>query len=178
MPASFVLYSKPDDAQNLQRTTLTQDSTLTYYTRDVYNDPACNPSNLIGSCFYETYSHVFNNNLDPKSYGTNLVLYGNIFIKFNSNSRLPSGDNNILVLSGSNCNKFVNGTLIDGLYKGQVNSFLSTGEWAGQVGYSEQVRDRAHKLNDKTTVNFPLPIVTYTNDFNSLPQTSTAPLPA
>jgi hypothetical protein len=68
--------------------------------------------------------------------------------------------------------------LIDGTYIYQVNSTLSNGEYSGQVGNSTFVRNRKDGLNDVNIVNFPLPILTYTNAFNSLPQPSTAPLPA
>ena len=44
--------------------------------------------------------------------------------------------------------------------------------------YAVSIKNQKDKLNEVTTVNFPLPTVTYTNAFNSLPQPSTAPLPS
>jgi hypothetical protein len=82
------------------------------------------------------------------------------------------------VISATNVNKIVNGDLIDGTYTYQLNSTSSSGEYAAQVGYATSIRNKKDNLNDVTTINFPLPIVTYTNAFNSLPQPSTAPLPA
>ena len=84
-----------------------------------------------------------------------------------------------LIFLFGRCNKIINtNNLIDGTYTYQVNSTLSSGEYAAQVGYATSIRNSKDNLNDVTVINFPLPIVTYTNAFNSLPQPSTAPLPA
>ena len=99
------------------------------------------------------------------------------FFKFFENSGLPYGDDNILVAETTLYNKYVNGVRADGLYTHPVNQSLSSGEYANQVGYATYVKDSS-KVFAEFTFNFPLPVVTYTNVFNSLPQPSTAPLPA
>ena len=171
MPATIgPIYSIPDDAQDFEAFSFSKNTILTYFTRNVYSDPEC--KKLIGVAFYETYIH---------SFAGNRCAYGNIFIKFNENSGYPYGDDNILVLTATAMNKLIPGTLrlIDGTYVGEVNAELSTGEYAGQVGNFENIRNNKAGLNDVTTIKFPLPIVTYTDAFNSLPQKpSTAPRPA
>lgn len=167
MPATIVFYTDPNDAQDYEQFVFSPNTILTYFTRNVYSDSEC--SKIIGTEFYETYGHRFSGNS---------VLYGNVFVKFFENSGFPHGDDNILVISGTNVNKYVDDFLIDGTYTYQINSTLSSGEYSGQVGNSTFVRNRKDGLNDVNIVNFPLPILTYTNAFNSLPQPSTAPLPA
>ena len=167
MPATIVFYTDPNDVQDYEQFVFSPNTILSYFTRNVYSDPQC--TKIIGTIFYETYDHRFSGNS---------VLYGNVFIKFFENSGFPYGDDNILVISGTNVNKLVNNFLIDGTYMSQVNSTLSSGEYSGQVGNSRTIRNIKDGLNDVSTVYFPLPILTYTNAFNSLPQPSTAPLPA
>lgn len=167
MPAKILLYSKPTDVQDYERFVSSPTTYIDYFTRNVYNNPEC--TTMIGVAFYESTYHIFSKNL---------CVYGDVFIKFFENSGLPYGDDNILVISGTNVNKTVNSDLIDGKYIYQINSAFSTGEYQGQVGNATFTRNMQSGLNDITIINFPLPILTYTNAFNSLPQPSTAPLPA
>jgi hypothetical protein len=166
MPASFKFYGIPDDVQDTEIFVFSPNTYQFIYTRFLYSDPEC--TNRIGSAYYDLLSHNFNDNNS---------LSGNAFIKFFPNSGVPQGDDNILVISGTNFNKVVNGKLKDGTYTFQVNSTLSSGEWSGQVGYVTEVKSTENGLNF-FTFNFPLPTLTYTNAFNSLPQPSTAPFPA
>jgi len=167
MPATMTLYSKPDDAQEYERFVSSPNTYMVYFTRNVYDNSEC--TRKIGVAFYENTFHTFSKNI---------CVYGDVFIKFFKNSGFPYGDDNILVISATNVNKTVNGDLIDGTYTYQLNSTSSSGEYAAQVGYATSIRNKKDNLNDVTTINFPLPILTYTNAFNSLPQPSTAPLPA
>ena len=107
-----------------------------------------------------------------------IILTGNSYVKFNELSGYPYGDDNIFSFTFTFFNKldFTTGLLVDGTYTGISNAY-STGEYANQVAYGQLIRDSSQKY-DKETVNFPLPTLTYTNAFNSLPQPSTAPLPA
>jgi len=167
MPATITVYSKPDDTQDFERFASSPNTYTDYFTRNIYDNPEC--TRQIGVGFYESNTHIFSKNI---------CVYGDVFIKFFENSGFPYGDDNILVISGTNVNKVINNSLIDGTYTYQVNSALSSGEYAAQVGYATSIRNRKDNLNDVTVINFPLPTVTYTNAFNSLPQPSTAPLPA
>ena len=167
MPAKIVVYSKPTDIQDYERFVSSPNTYMDYFTRNVYSSPDC--TTIIGVAFYESTFHTFSKNL---------CVYGDTFIKFFKNSGFPYGDDNILVISGTNVNKIVKNDLIDGTYIFQVNSAFSSGEYQGQVGNATFTRNKKSGLNDVTVINFPLPIVTYTNAFNSLPQPSTAPLPA
>jgi hypothetical protein len=107
-----------------------------------------------------------------------IILTGNSYVKFNELSGYPYGDDNIFSFTFTIFNKldFTTGLLVDGTYPSNSNA-CSTGEYANQVAYAQLIRDSTQKY-DKVTVNFPLPTLTYTNAFNSLPQPSTAPLPA
>ena len=168
MPATIVFYTNPSDVQDYEKFVFSPNTTLTYFTRNVYSDPQC--SKIIGTKFYETYVHNFSGNS---------AIYFNAFIKFFENSGFPYGDDNILVISGTSVNKTrPDNLLLDGTYIYQVNSALSNGEYSGQVGNCRHIVNREASLNNVTTVYFPQPILTYTNAFNSLPQPSTAPLPA
>lgn len=167
MPATMTLYSKPTDVQDYERFVSSPNTYIDYFTRNVYNNPEC--TRKIGVAFYESTFHTFSKNI---------CVYGDTFIKFFKNSGFPYGDDNILVISFTNVNKTVNGDLIDGTYTCQLNSTSSSGEYAAQVGYATFTRNTQSGLNDVTIINFPLPIVTYTNVYNSLSQPSTAPLPA
>ena len=167
MPASFTFYNKPNVVEEFETFVFSPNTNVIYYTINIYDSIEC--TNIIGIAFSEIYNHTFSGNKSN---------FGNTFIKFFENSGLPYGDDNILVTSGTSVNKVVDGRLIDGTYIYQVNSALSSGEYSGQVGNATCVRNRKDGLNDATIVNFPLPILTYTNAFNSLPQPSTAPLPA
>ena len=62
-----------------------------YFTRNVYDNPEC--TRQIGVAFYESKFHTFSKNL---------CVYGVVFIKFFENSGFPYGDDNILVISGTN----------------------------------------------------------------------------
>ena len=109
------------------------------------------------------------------------------FSRFNELSGFPNGDDNILSLTTTFVNKLTDSSLPilkedsllilkEGTYTLNYNP-LSIGEYANQVCYAQFTRDNSQTY-DKVVVNFPLPILTYTNAFNSLPQPSTAPLPA
>ena len=111
------------------------------------------------------------------------------FNRFNELSGFPNGDDNILSLTTTFVNKLNtdDGSLPvlkeDNLLMLKEETYtlnynpMSTGEYANQVCYAQFTRDNAEQY-DKIIVNFPQPIVTYTNAFNSLPQINTAPLPA
>lgn len=164
MPATIVIYNKPV-IENLETVALLPSTNFISYKLKFYDTKEC--TKQIGAGFTQAYAH----NFDADS-----AQYGNTFIKFFENSDLPYGDDNILVLSGTFFNKYSQNGSVDGTYTHQVNSALSSGEYSGQVGYAQTVKKNGS--NDATTINFPLPTVTYTNAFNSLPQPSTAPLPA
>jgi len=166
MPAKFSIYNKPV-IEDLETVAILPSTNFTSYKLKFYDTQEC--TKQIGVGFTQVYTHNFD--LDNAN-------YGNTFIKFFKDSGLPYGDDNILVLSSTVFNKYGSGGSVDGIYNYQVNSALSSGEYAGQVGYAVSIKNQKDKLNEVTTVNFPLPTVTYTNAFNSLPQPSTAPLPS
>jgi len=109
------------------------------------------------------------------------------FNRFNELSGFPNGDDNILSLTTTFVNK-LNDTslpvlkednllmLKEGTYTLNYNP-LSTGQYANQVCYAQFTRDDSQKY-DNVIVNFPQPVITYTNVFNSLSQPSVAPLPS
>lgn len=106
-----------------------------------------------------------------------LINPNTTFIRFNEILGVPYGDKNILVTNFTNYNNIKDKIMVDGVYKFNINQSESSGEYANQVGYIEYIKDSS-KIFAKQTVYFPLPTVTYTNAFNSLPQPSTAPLPS
>jgi hypothetical protein len=148
-------------------------------TLNVYDSETLTKKIGVASVTYTTYTIIDVNN---EQYNTIIV---NTIIIFNDNTSFPNGNDNILVFDATYLGDIYslsdlsssNFALLDGFYKSVINTSLSTGEYANQVGYRETVKD-VSKNFVKNTVYFPLPIVTYTNAFNSLPQPSTAPLPS
>jgi hypothetical protein len=171
MPAEFTFYKlkKPET------TILYESPDKTYIIfkniHDIYNSDDLKNATIIGQS-----TAIINKILNE----TDVVTSATIFRKFNEYAGVPYGDDNILVTSSTQYNKFdKDGKVIkDGNYIECVASDQSTGEYANQVGYLERLVDSVKGI-DKFKVVFPLPILTYTNAFNSLPQQpSTAPLPA
>jgi len=155
-PPKTILYESPDKKYIVYQR----------YTQ-IYGNPEC--TDIIG---YQNiiYTTTFNE--------VDEITSIKLFLKFNEKSGLPNGDDNILVVNNTRVNKISGDTFIKNIYKGVVNSFESTGEYANQVGYYIYYKTDAIYNSFKYEVFFPLPTVTYTNAFNSLPQPSTAPLPA
>ena len=170
MPAEFTFYKlkKPET------TILYESPDKTYIIikniHDIYNSDDLKNATIIGQS-----TAIINKILNE----TDVVTSATIFRKFNEYAGVPYGDDNILVTSSTQYNKFdKDGKFIkDGNYINCLASEQSTGEYATQVGYVERVVD-SKKGVDKFKVYFPQPILTYTNAFNSLPQRNTAPLPA
>jgi hypothetical protein len=158
-PTTTILYESPDKTYIISKNI-----------HDIYNSDDLETALIIGQS-----TAIINKIINE----TDLVTSSTIFRKFNEQSGVPSGDNNILVTSTTQYNKFdEDGKVIkDGNYIDCVASEQSTGEYANQVGYVERVVDSVKGIV-KSRLVFPLPILTYTNAFNSLPQPSTAPLPA
>lgn len=168
MPASFILYTLRDEYIDFEQIDISSTTYQLFWGKNVFSDPEC--TNKIGQFFTENNIHSWGE--------SNFTTYSSNLLKFFENSGLPYGDDNILVSNLTTNNKYIPGSgLLDGTYIQQVNTFLSTGEWSGQIGYATITRDST-KIYDKAEVNFPLPVVTYTNAFNSLPQPNTAPLPS
>jgi hypothetical protein len=163
-----VIYENPDEDYRIIKKTL-----------NVYDSETLTKKIGVASVTYTLDKLI---DVNYKEYNTIIV---NTFIIFNDNTSFPNGNNNILVFDATYVGDIFNLSdlsssnfaLLDGFYKSVVNTSLSTGEYANQVGYRETVKD-ASKNFVKNTVYFPLPTVTYTNAFNSLPQPSTAPLPS
>jgi len=173
MPAKFTVYVQIASASSPrledEKVVLSPTTYIEFFKKLIYNDPECK-NEPIGIKTYQSLVHTFPTGKPI----VDLTTYYN----FNEKSGLPYGDANILITSQSIGNYYVNGKKPEGDYYEQVNSTLSTGEWSGQVGYVKQNKKNANSISNKYEFNFPLPIVTYTNTFNSLPQPSTAPLPA
>lgn len=166
MPASFTIYVPRSIFSGREVITISPTTSELFINFNVYSDPEL--TNQVGQLFSDTMIHAWSGNV---------TTYNTTFIKFSSNSGLPNGDDNILVGNLTTNNKFTSGSgLANGTYYQQSNTFLSTGEWSGQTGYATITRDST-KTYDKVDVQFPIPVVTYTNAFNSLPQPNTAPLP-
>jgi hypothetical protein len=167
MPASLVYYSEKTSS-NIQPEFISGELDYALF-QDFFNLYDEN-NNVIGS---ETTLGTFVRN--PSG---DIIINTNSYIKFNELSGFPYGDDNILSFTFTYVNKvdLTNYQLIEGTYTG-VSNACSSGEYANQVAYSQFTIDNSQKY-DKIIVNFPLPTVTYTNAFNSLPQPSTAPLPA
>lgn len=158
-PETTILYESPDKTYIIFKNMF-----------DVYNSNDLKNATIIGQST-GIVSKILNE--------TDVITSATVFRKFNEYAGVPYGDNNILVSSSTQYNKFSrDGKFInDGNYIQNLASDQSSGEYANQVGYIERVVDSVKGL-DKHKVYFPLPILTYTNAFNSLPQPSTAPLPA
>jgi hypothetical protein len=163
MPASLVFYSKN---KGITKTILYESPDKNYivYQRysPIYSNPECTDN--IGN---RTINYTSTLNEDDE------ITAVKIFFKFNENSGYPYGDDNILVVNHTRVNKRNGDVFIKNIYRGSVNTNESTGEYLNQTGYYTYYKED----NDKYEVFFPLPTVTYTNAFNSLPQPSTAPLP-
>jgi len=171
MPAQFSFYIKIADTKTDPIILYeSPDKNYISYKREIplYNSDSLETAKVIG---IETviYTNIINVSGSINSSKT--------FIKFNEVSELPYGDNNILVHTRTGYDDNKNTILVDGVYLFIVSQNESTGEYANQVGYIEYVKDST-KILAKETCYFPQPILTYTNAFNSLPQPSTAPLPA
>jgi len=134
----------------------------------MYNSDNKETAKVIGK-YTATYTTITN--------AEDVITSTKNFLKFNKDSGVPYGDDNILVTTNTRYNKVTDKIQADGKYIIKVSPNESTGEYANQVGYVEYDKDSS-KIFAEQTVYFPLPIVTYTNAFNSLPQPSTAPLPA
>ena len=166
MPASFTFYNNSKEYLNLKISTSEDGVTSRTFSKIIYNSHDLDKS--IGIATY-SYNFQYDSN-------NNVYNYGNMFIKFDNNSGFPNGEDNILVLSSTSVNKFdKNNESVDREFTQQINQSLSTGEYSGQIGYSDTSRRNGVVTRN---VYFPQPILTYTNAFNSLPQPSTAPLPA
>ena len=173
MPAEFTVYVKLTD--------LIKPPTILYESPDksysvfkriitIYDNDSLETSKVIGmrTIMYTSIKNDDDNNI------TSVTIYD----RFNELAGVPYGDDNILVLNGTRYgDKYINNIIKDGVYINIVNPSLSTGEYANQVGYLTFTKD-SKKPFASLTVVFPQPILTYTNAFNSLPQPSTAPLPA
>jgi len=171
MPASFTVYIN-DTQMEYEKVVLSPTTYIEFFKNFLYkyDDPECKKE-PIGILAVEQSVHIF-----PTG---NMIQNGNAYNNFYSNSGLPYGDANILIVSFSNSTNLLNNASSqDSSYSQQVNPILSTGEWSGQIGYENATIDKTNPKISKHEFNFPLPIVTYTNAFNSLPQPSTAPLPA
>lgn len=175
MPAEFNVYVKLSETKT-KPTILYENADKSYrvFKRvfQLYKTDSLENEIIVGT-HTVTYTSIINNNdITTDDITTNII-----YIKFNELSGVPYGDDNILVLNKTTYNKYTNNILKDGVYTNIVNPSQSTGEYANQVGYEIYVKDST-KVFGSYTIKFPLPTVTYTNAFNSLPQPSTAPLPA
>jgi hypothetical protein len=165
---SRVLFETPDKSYCIVRKTL-----------NVYDSETLTKKIGVASVTY-----TLDKLIDANDEIQNIIIVNTVII-FNDNASFPNGNDNILVFDATYAGDVYNLSdlsssnfaLLDGFYKSVVNTSLSTGEYANQLGYRETVKD-VSKNFVKNTVYFPLPTVTYTNAFNSLPQPSTAPLPS
>ena len=169
MPASFTYYFKVSDTKQTP-IFLYESPNYEIYKRSfpIYNSDNLETSVIIGN-YTVIYTSILNENED-------LITTSQAFTKFFENSGVPYGDNNILVTNITRVNKVFNRVVADGVYQFKMNGSLSSGEYANQIGYDTYIKDST-KIFASHTIYFPLPVVTYTNAFNSLPQPSTAPLP-
>jgi hypothetical protein len=173
MPAEFTVYVKIADL--VKRPTIlyeSPDESYSVYKRIVtlYNTDQLASAIEIGirTIMYTSIMNNFTNNINSVT----------VYDRFNELAGVPYGDNNILVVNGTRYGDiYINKVIKDGVYINIVNPSQSTGEYANQVGYLEFNKDST-KTFASLTFKFPQPILTYTNAFNSLPQPSTAPLPA
>ena len=75
------------------------------------------------------------------------IIFVNTVIIFNDNASFQNGNDNILVFDATYTGDVFsdlsssNFALLDGFYKSVVNTSLSTGEYANQLGYRETVKD-------------------------------------
>jgi hypothetical protein len=174
MPAEFTVYVKISDL--IKPPTIlyeSPDKSYSVYKRIVtlYNTDSLATAIEIGirTIMYTSIMNDLTNNINSVT----------VYDRFNELSGLPNGDDNILVVNGTRYGDiYINKVLKDGVYTNIVNTSQSTGEYANQVGYLTFIKDST-KTFASLTFKFPLPILTYTDYFNSLPQKpSTAPLPA
>jgi hypothetical protein len=171
MPAEFTVYLKLSDTKTTP-TILYENADKSYrvFKRvyQLYKTDSLENEIIVGTRTI-IYTSIINNDY--------IITTITVYNRFNEYSGVPYGDENILVLNSTRYNKVINNIVIDGIYRDIVNPSQSTGEYANQVGYEIYVKDST-KTFGSFTFYFPLPILTYTNAFNSLPQPSTAPLPA
>lgn len=168
MPATIVFYRLKEEAP-ITVLYESPDKNYIVYQRygQIYSNPEC--TNNIGNI---TVINTSTLNEDDE------ITSIKAFTKFNEKSGYPYGDDNILVVNHTRVNKKDGDVFIKNIYTGIVNTAESTGEYANQTGYYKYYKKDSEYNSYKYEVFFPLPIVTYTNAFNSLPQPSTAPLPA
>lgn len=171
MPAQFSFFCKTADtkvAPTIHHESPDKSYVIFKRTLPIYNTDNLKTTQIIGS-----YTAMYTSVSNPDDLFTSTQ---NI-IKFFENSGLPYGDDNILVTTSTKSNKVENNIVIDGKYTLIISANESTGKYANQVGYNSYTKDSS-KIFIKHDVYFPLPILTYTNAFNSISQPSTAPLPA
>jgi hypothetical protein len=168
MPATIVFYR---EAIAPPKTILYESPNKNYIIYQRYNPLYSNPecTDIIGN---QTTIYTTTFNVDDE------ITSVKLFLKFNEISGVPYGDDNILVVTNTRVNKINGDIFIKNIYTGVVSTNESTGEYANQTGYYNYYKTDSEYNSYKYEVFFPLPIVTYTNAFNSLPQPSTAPLPA
>jgi len=171
MPAQFTFYTKISES-NAPPTIYYESSDKKYKTfgrtSNIYNNEDLETCKIIGTKFV-----IYNTILVDDE---NIQAFTSTSYKFNENSGLPFGNDNILVVDSKFWNGVINNITTFGIKIASIST-SSTGEFANQTGYEEYIKD-GKKIFAQTTIYFPLPIVTYTNAFNSLPQPSTAPLPS
>jgi hypothetical protein len=175
MPAQFNCYSKVSEvAQPATIITETPDKKYIVFKREY---PIYNSDNIETAIRIGTNTSIYTVTISANNNDNIATLQA--FFVFNEYAGVPYGDENVLVVNYTTVNKIdvSNLTLKIGNYTTALNSNLSTGEYANQVGYREYFKT-VTKLFNEFIFYFPLPTVTYTNAFNSLPQPSTAPLPA
>jgi hypothetical protein len=177
MPAEFTVYFKISDS--IKPPTILYESPDKSYSvfkriTPVYNSDSLETAKKIGIRTL-IYTSIIND-YDDDTKDDNITAVTSYY-KFNEFAGVPYGDENILVVNSTRFNDFINRKLKDGIFRPIVNPSQSTGEYANQVGYAKVTRDSS-KVFESFEFKFPLPILTYTNAFNSLPQPSVAPLPA
>jgi hypothetical protein len=173
MPADIVLYYLSTEVKpvNILYESSDKKYVVAERTLNVYNSANLENAKIIG-----TSTNIYTLTVNSKN--DNVCTF-NAFIEFNETSGVPYGSNNILVWSNTFINNINPVTFLSyyAIYNFPLNTNLSTGEYANQVGYREYIKLEG-SLFWKNIIHFPLPTVTYTNAFNSLPQPSTAPLPS
>ena len=170
MPAEFSYFTKREDYKTKTILYESPDKNYIIYKKviNLYNSDDVENAKIIG-----VSTNMYTETTDADDIVTSTKTYR----KFYENAGVPYGDNNILVTNNTRYNKYTDYILKDGIYTNIVNQNESTGEYANQIGYLNYPKDSS-KIFIGHEVYFPLPTVTYTNAFNSLPQPNTAPLPS
>ena len=170
MPAEFSYFTKQEGYNKKDILYESPDKNYVIYKKviNLYNSDDVENAKVIG-----VRTIIYTQTTDADDIVTSTTNY----TKFYENAGVPYGDNNILVTNNTRYNKYTDYILKDGIYTNIVNQNESTGEYANQIGYLNYEKDST-KIFNKGTYYFPLPTVTYTSAFNSLPQPSTAPLPS